>query len=101
MQNADNLEYCDSGLIHIFFKTKRGMLSSFISCCSMDSLGVQKLRGKHVFRNIEIIQVLHIESSEPKNEILWTSVIQALSRQFFQMCAAKIQYRQATGYWNF
>ena len=36
-----------------------------------------------------------------KNEILWTSVIQALSRQCFQICAVKIQYHQATGYWNF
>ena len=59
----------------------------------IDFYGLQKLKGKHVFRKIEIIYVWHIVTS--------TSVIQAVSRQCFQMCAVKIQYRQTSENWKF
>ena len=67
MQTSDNLENCNSGLIHIFSKPN----ASIHGVCSVLSFhavfafekGVQKLRGKHVFRKIEIIDVWHIESS--------------------------------------
>ena len=52
--------------------------------------GVKKLKAKHVFRKIEIFRVCYIESSlSQKNKMLWTSVIYAVSRQCFQMCAVK------------
>ena len=53
------------------------------------SYGVQKVKGNNVFRKIEICHVWHIASSVAQKEILWTSVVQAVSRQFFQMCAVK------------
>ena len=70
MQNADRIRLCYSKLINIFSKPK-----SFIHLiCSVLSFyafllskivfyGVQKLKGKRVFRKIEIIHVRHIVSS--------------------------------------
>ena len=59
--------------------------------------GGQKLKGKHVFRKIEIIQGWHIVSSVAQNEILCTSAIQAVGRQCFQMGAVKIPISPGLG----
>ena len=70
MQNADNLENCNSGLIHTFSKPKvpiHGVCSvlsfhadfAFKNCL----LGCAETKGQTVFRKIESIQVWHIESS--------------------------------------
>ena len=70
MQNADNLEYCDSEVIHTFSKpnaTIHGVCSSLsfhaVFAYQYCLLWCAELRGKHVFRKIEIIQVCHIDSS--------------------------------------
>ena len=74
MQNADNSEYCDSGLMLTFSKPN----ASIHRVCSVFfhfmlfllSKTVQQLRGKHVFRKIEIIYVWHIETSVAKKRNL-------------------------------
>ena len=100
MQNADNLEKCDPELIHSFSKP----ISPIHGVCSVLSLyavfavqncllGCAETKG----RKIEIIHVWHsVSSVAPKRK-----PVQAVGRQCFQMIAVKIQYRQATGNWNF
>ena len=51
--------------------------------------GVQKLKGKRVFRKIEIIPMRH------KNKIQWSSAIQAVSWQCFPKCPIKNPESQA------
>ena len=59
--------------------------------------GVQKLKGKRLFRKIEIIHVQHIVSSVAQNEIQLTSAIQAESWQCFPKCSIKNSKSQALG----
>ena len=69
MQNTDDLEYCDSGLIHTFLKPNasvHGVCSvlSFHAVFAFQNclLGCAETKGQHVFRKIEIIHVWDIES---------------------------------------
>ena len=98
MQNADTLENFNSGLIHTFSKPNASIhgVSSVFSFHAIFAfqnclLGCAETKGQTCFRKIEVIHAWHIESSvaQKKKEILWTSVIQALGRQCFQMCAVK------------
>ena len=70
MQNAENLENCNSGLIQTFSKP----YASIYGVCSVVSfhavfafqnclLGCAETMGQYVFRKIEIIHKWHIESS--------------------------------------
>ena len=97
MQNADTLRLCDSELIHSFSKPNSfihgvySVLSLYAVLLSKITVyGGQKLKGKHVFRKIEIIHGWQVVSSVAQNEILCTSAIQAVGRQCFQMGAVKI-----------
>ena len=56
--------------------------------------GVEKLKGKYVFRKIGTIHVWYIVSSVAQNEILWTSVIQAVSRHAFECVQSKLIYNK-------
>ena len=69
MQNADNFENCNSGLIHTFLKPNASIhgvgsvlsfhaVFAFLNCL----LGCAETKGKHVFRKIEIIHMWHVES---------------------------------------
>ena len=86
-----------------FFKIKfiysRGIVTQF--CQFMMFLlsiigfyGVEKLKGKYVFRKFGTIYVWYIVSTVAQNEILWTSAIQAVSRQCFRMLAVKLNILQ-------
>ena len=60
--------------------------------------GVQKLKGKHVFKKTNIIHVWHIVSSvAQKRNPADFSDSSFISNEGSQ----KIQYRQAMGNWNF
>ena len=109
MQNADNLEHCNSGLMHTFSQPN----ASIHGVCSVLTfhavfafqkclLGCAELRGKHVFRKNEIIHVWHIESSVAQTRNLVDfSYSKPQVDNAFKCVLSKIQYRQATGYWNF
>ena len=69
MQNTDNLEHCNSGLINTFSKPN----TSIHGVCSVLSfhavfafqnclLGCAETKGQTVFRKIKIIHVWHVES---------------------------------------
>ena len=91
MQNADRIRLCYSKLVKSFSKPKSliiryaqffhfmlFLLSKIVFYC------VQKLKGKRVFRKIEIIHMRHIVSFvAKKKEIQWTSVIQAVGWECF------------------
>ena len=71
MQNADILRSSDSGLMHSFFQNQLDSLTGhaqlfhfmLLKLSKIVSFGVQKLKGKHVTRKIEIIHVWRIVSS--------------------------------------
>ena len=109
MQNADNLECYDSGLIHSFSKPNAsidGVCSdlSFHAVFAFQNclLGYAETKGKHVFRKIEIIHVWHIESSvAQKQNLVDFSYSSPKVDNAFKCMLSKFQNRQATGYLKF
>ena len=103
VQNADTLRLCDSELIHTFLKPNSFIhgVYSVLSLYAVFALKnyllrcAETIKSKHVFRKIEIIHVLY--PLLHKNEILWTPVIHAVSRQCFQICAVKIPISPGPG----
>ena len=88
------------GNVTLFFKTKFIYslgYAQFFLCCLRSKIvfnGLEKQKGKHAFKKIEIVHMWHIVSSvaQKRNPVV-SSVIEAVSRQCFQICAVKIQYR--------